>query len=84
MPTWASLREIEQFKSVDSCLAWVRGRRVHRRQPKWIEENGVQMLAMPGDRLNPEEDAGGAATVPFETRFVMVDGRWRPQYILPS
>jgi 8-oxo-dGTP pyrophosphatase MutT (NUDIX family) len=74
-PTWATLRELERFASVDAALAWSRTRPVHRREPKLVvEDNGVRRLILPGDPLLPEPDA-----VAFETRFVLTDGRWSPE-----
>ena len=75
-PTWTSLRELEPFRSVDEALAWARGRRVARRQPKVFEEGGVRMLVVPGDPLHPEPATG---EIPVETRFVLVDRRWRAE-----
>lgn len=74
-PTWATLRELEPFVSVDQALGWARARTVHRREPKVIVENGsVRRLILPGDPLMPEPDP-----VPFETRFLLSDGRWSPE-----
>lgn len=75
-PTWTTLRELERFESVADALAWAHGRRVIRREPKAIESEGRRMLLMPGDPLHPDpavEDLGG------ETRFVLVDRRWRAE-----
>ncbi len=73
-PTWTSLRELEPFRSVDEALAWARGRAIVRRQPLFLEHDGMRLLVLPGDPLHP--DPPGAAPVP-DTRFVQVDGRWR-------
>ena len=78
-PTWTTLREIEPFASVDAALAWARSRRVVRRQPKlFVEEgeHGRRMLLLPGDPLYP---VSSAEDVPLETRFVLVDRRWRAE-----
>jgi 8-oxo-dGTP pyrophosphatase MutT (NUDIX family) len=75
-PTWTTLRELERFQSVDDALAWARGRRIVRRQPALLEQDGVRMLVIPGDPLHP--DAGGDDP-PIETRFVEVDRRWRAE-----
>ncbi len=78
-PTWTTLREIEPFASVDQALAWARARRVVRRQPKLLVEDGEhgrRMLVLPGDPLYPE--ASGEER-PLETRFVWVDHRWRAE-----
>jgi 8-oxo-dGTP pyrophosphatase MutT (NUDIX family) len=78
-PTWTTLREIEPFASVDATLTWARSRRVVRRQPKLFVEDGERgrrMLLLPGDPLYP---APPGEDVPLETRFVLVDRRWRAE-----
>ena len=75
-PTWSTLRELEPFASVEDALAWARRRRVIRRMPKAIEQDGHRMLLMPGDPLHPDP-AGDDS--PAETRFVLVEGRWRAE-----
>ncbi len=75
-PTWTTLREIEPFASVDAALAWARRRRVVRRMPLAREHEGRRMLLLPGDPLHPDP-AGDER--PLETRFVLVDNRWRPE-----
>jgi 8-oxo-dGTP pyrophosphatase MutT (NUDIX family) len=74
-PTWITLREIEPFESVRDALLWARGRTVVRRMPKAIEQDGHRMLLLPGDPQHPDP-AGDDP--PRETRFVLIDGRWRP------
>jgi len=73
-PTWSTVRELEPFSSVDEALAWARRRRVVRREPTLIEQDGVRMLLVPGDPLHPDP-AGDEPLA--ETRFVFVDGGWR-------
>ena len=75
-PTWTTLRELESFVTVDEAIAWARARRIVRRQPMLVEEDGRRMLLMPGDPMHP--DAGGD-DAPLETRFVSVEGRWRAE-----
>jgi 8-oxo-dGTP pyrophosphatase MutT (NUDIX family) len=75
-PTWSTLREIEPFGSVEEALAWARRRRVVRRMPKAIEQGGHRMLLLPGDPLHPDP---GGDDPPLETRFVLVDRRWRAE-----
>jgi 8-oxo-dGTP pyrophosphatase MutT (NUDIX family) len=75
-PTWSTLRELEPFASVEDALAWARQRRVIRRMPKALEQDGHRMLVMPGDSLHP--DSAGDDS-PAETRFVLIDGRWRAE-----
>jgi 8-oxo-dGTP pyrophosphatase MutT (NUDIX family) len=73
-PTWTTLREIERFESVDDILAWTRTRRIVRREPMFVERDGVKLLLLAGDPLHP--DPGAEASM-YETRFVLTDGRWR-------
>lgn len=75
-PTWSTLRELEPFESVKDALAWARRRTVVRRMPKAIERDGRRMLLLPGDPLHPDP-AGDDP--PLETRFVLVDRRWRAE-----
>lgn len=75
-PTWTTLRELESFVTVDEAIAWARARRIVRRQPLLVEEDGRRMLLMPGDPRHP--DSGGD-DAPVETRFVAVDRQWRAQ-----
>ncbi len=75
-PTWCTLRELEGFASVEKALVWARQRRVVRRMPKAIERDGHRMLLLPGDPMHPDP-AGDDA--PAETRFVLIDRRWRAE-----
>lgn len=75
-PTWTTLRELERFKTVDDVLAWARVRHVTRRQPKVLDEGGRRMLLLPGDREYPE---AMDTERPVETRFVLIDKRWRAE-----
>ena len=75
-PTWSTLRELEPFASVEDALSWARQRPVIRRMPKALEQDGHRMLVMPGDPLHPDP-AGDDS--PAETRFVLIDGRWRAE-----
>ena len=75
-PTWSTLRELEPFESVDAALGWARARTVTRRMPKAIEQDGHRMLLLPGDPMHPDP-AGDDP--PLETRFVLVDRRWRAE-----
>jgi 8-oxo-dGTP pyrophosphatase MutT (NUDIX family) len=76
-PTWTTLRELEPFRSVDDVLAWARQRPVVRRQPLFLEHDGMRLLVLPGDPLHP--DPPGAAPVP-DARFVQIEGRWRARH----
>jgi 8-oxo-dGTP pyrophosphatase MutT (NUDIX family) len=75
-PTWSTLREIEAFESVNAALAWARRRTVIRRMPLATEQDGHRMLLLPGDPLHPDP-AGDEP--PLETRFVLIDRRWRAE-----
>jgi 8-oxo-dGTP pyrophosphatase MutT (NUDIX family) len=75
-PTWTTLRELEPMASVDEALAWARRRTVVRRMPKAIEQGGRRMLLMPGDPLHPDPPGDDP---PVETRFVLIDRRWRAE-----
>jgi 8-oxo-dGTP pyrophosphatase MutT (NUDIX family) len=75
-PTWSTLREVEPFESVKDALAWARRRTVISRMPKAIEQDGHRMLLLPGDPLHPDP-AGDDP--PLETRFVLIDRRWRAE-----
>jgi 8-oxo-dGTP pyrophosphatase MutT (NUDIX family) len=75
-PTFTTFRELEHFASVDDALAWARQRRIVRRMPHLVEQDAVRMLLLPGDPLHPDP-AGDEG--PFETRFVLVEARWRPE-----
>jgi 8-oxo-dGTP pyrophosphatase MutT (NUDIX family) len=75
-PTWTTLRELEGFASVDAALAWAKPRRIVRRMPLAYEENGRRLLVLPGDPHHPDP-AGDEP--PAETRFVLVEKRWRPE-----
>jgi hypothetical protein len=44
--------------------------------PMAIEQDGLRMLLLPGDPLHPDP-AGDEP--PIETRFVLVEKRWRPE-----
>jgi 8-oxo-dGTP pyrophosphatase MutT (NUDIX family) len=75
-PTWTTLRELEPFATVEQVLSWARSRQISRRQPKVIEEHGRRTLLLPGDPQYPEATD---AERPLETRFVLVDKRWRAE-----
>jgi 8-oxo-dGTP pyrophosphatase MutT (NUDIX family) len=75
-PTWTTLRELEPFATVDDAIAWARVRRIVRREPKLVEEEGRRMLLIPGDPLHPDP---GGDDAPAETRFVSVDRQWRAE-----
>jgi 8-oxo-dGTP pyrophosphatase MutT (NUDIX family) len=73
-PTWATLRELEPFTSVDDVLAWARTRKVVRREPTLVEDADTRMLVLPGDPLSKHYEP-----VTFETRFRWVEDRWRAE-----
>jgi 8-oxo-dGTP pyrophosphatase MutT (NUDIX family) len=75
-PTWSTLRELEPFESVNHALAWARRRAPVRRMPKAIEQDGHRVLLLPGDPLHPDPPGNDP---PLETRFALIDGRWRAE-----
>jgi 8-oxo-dGTP pyrophosphatase MutT (NUDIX family) len=75
-PTWTTLRELEPFTSVEAALAWAGRREIHRREPKFVDTDGIKMLLLPGDPLNPEP---WPEPLPRETRFILSNGRWRAE-----
>jgi 8-oxo-dGTP pyrophosphatase MutT (NUDIX family) len=75
-PTWTTLRELEGFATVDDAMAWARPRRIVRRMPLAYEENGRRLLVLPGDPQHPDPPGDEP---PVETRFVLVEKRWRPE-----
>ena len=75
-PTWTTLREVERFRTVDEVVTWSRLRRVRRREPTLLQQDGARVLVMPGDPRHSGGTEDGMAT---ETRFVWADGRWRPE-----
>jgi len=49
-PTWASLRELERFTSVDAALVWARARTVYRREPRvTTDADGTRHIVLSGD-----------------------------------
>ena len=46
-PTWATLRELEPFESVERALAWARTRPIARWEPGFQERDGQRLLIMP-------------------------------------
>jgi len=79
-PTWTTMRELEPFASVEGALAWARGRRIVRRMPTMLEEEGRRMLLLPGDPRHPDPPGDDP---PVETRFVLLDRRWRAERSSP-
>ena len=75
-PTWTTLRELESFASVDDAMTWARRRRIVRRMPLAHEENGRRLLVLPGDPQHPDPPGDEP---PIETRFVLIEKRWRPE-----
>jgi 8-oxo-dGTP pyrophosphatase MutT (NUDIX family) len=75
-PTWTTMRELERFRTVDEALTWARHRRVVRRQPVMLDEDGHRVLLVPGDPGHPDPPGDD---IPTETRFVSVDRQWRAE-----
>jgi 8-oxo-dGTP pyrophosphatase MutT (NUDIX family) len=80
-PTWQTLKDLAPFQSVDDALAWADRRAVHRVEPRFFQERGTSLLALPGDPLYPT-----LKELAFigETRFVLEHGRWRARPPLPT
>lgn len=72
-PTWATLRQLEPFAAVADLLAWARRVPIEARQPEVRHVHDRREILLPHEP-HPEPDGAGA----FETRFVLVDGRWLP------
>jgi 8-oxo-dGTP pyrophosphatase MutT (NUDIX family) len=69
-PTWVTLRELERHSTVNDALAWAAARRVVRREPAVVEEDGSRILVMPLD--------DGPAPIRYERRFALRGGAWGP------
>jgi 8-oxo-dGTP pyrophosphatase MutT (NUDIX family) len=69
-PTWVTLRELEPHSTVDAALAWAAARRVARREPAIVDENGGRVLVMPLD--------DGPDPIGYERRFAHRNGAWGP------
>jgi len=76
-PTWSTLTDLARFDSVDAVLGSTRDRVIHRREPRFVEEHGRQMLVLPGDPLYPAPEAERLTAVHAETRFVLDGTHWR-------
>jgi hypothetical protein len=72
-PTWTTLREIEEFATVDAAIAWARRRQIEPRRPLLHETASDRYLLLPGDPQNPE---AWHEPLPRETRFRFDAGRW--------
>jgi len=76
-PTWSTLADLARFGSLEAALASIGDRAIFRREPRYVEDDGVPMLVLPGDPLYPAPDAERITAVHRETRFVLEDRRWR-------
>ena len=76
-PTWSTLRDLARFDTVDAALASTRDRAIFRREPRFFEEGGARLLALPGDPLYPAPDAERMTHVHPETRFLLEGDGWR-------
>ncbi len=76
-PTWSTLSDLARFDTVDAVLASTRDRVIFRREPRFFEEAGVRLLAVPGDPLYPAPDAERMTHVHPETRFLLEGDGWR-------
>ena len=72
-----TLRELEPFESVERrARVGARAARSSGACRRRIEQDGHRMLLLPGDPLHPDP---GGDDPPLETRFVLIDGRWRAE-----
>jgi 8-oxo-dGTP pyrophosphatase MutT (NUDIX family) len=74
-PTWTTLRTLARWHSADAVIASARARRIVTVQPGFVSDDRGTILTLPGDPLFPAPEG---YEVPSETRFILVDGRWRP------
>lgn len=76
-PTWSTLADLARFGSLDAVLASTEHRAIVRREPQYVEEDGVAMLVLPGDPFYPAPAAERITAVHAETRFILEERRWR-------
>ncbi|HUR33479.1 MAG TPA: NUDIX domain-containing protein [Vicinamibacterales bacterium] len=72
-PTWATLRELEPFATVDAAIGWARRRAIVPRHPLVVASNGAREILLPGAPGHPDQE-----DVTYETRFVWAGDRWLP------
>lgn len=77
-PTWTTIRQLAGHASLDAVVAWARARRIVRVMPGFFKSDAQTLLTLPGDALHPHPVDDGWE-VPAETRFELVEGRWRPR-----
>jgi 8-oxo-dGTP pyrophosphatase MutT (NUDIX family) len=73
-PTWTTLRQLEEFATVDAAMAWAKTRDVPRVEPGFIEQGDSRIVILPEEATRPTAPRSGRS----ETRFVLQGGRWRP------
>jgi 8-oxo-dGTP pyrophosphatase MutT (NUDIX family) len=74
-PTWATLRRLMRFGSIDAARQWAAATPIVRVQPGFFRDGDRTTLTLPGDPTYPLPPG----CEPFEeTRFELSDGRWRP------
>jgi len=83
-PTWSTLADLARFGSLDAVLASTLDRPIIRREPRYVEIDGVGMLVLPGDPLYPAPEAERITTVHAETRFLLEDRQWRASSVPPT
>jgi 8-oxo-dGTP pyrophosphatase MutT (NUDIX family) len=83
-PTWSTLADLARFGSLDAVLASTPDRAIFRREPRYVEDDGVPMLVLPGDPLYPAPEAERITVVHAETRFLLEDQRWRASSVSPT
>ncbi len=66
-PTWMTLEELARCRTVDEAFAQAHQKRILRREPALVQEDGRRMLVMPDE------------THSRETCFVWTTDRWLPE-----
>jgi hypothetical protein len=73
-PTHRTLEQLAAFDSVDAALASARGAALHEICPRFVLDEGVPTLALPGDPLHAVKERRS----PGGSRFVLRGDRWIP------
>lgn len=71
-PTLRTLENLAEFGSIGAAVAEAERRPPPLIRPVFRDEQGLPVLALPGDPHHPE----GERALPGPTRFVLMDGRW--------
>lgn len=74
-PTWTTLKRMQRHANLDELFDWAKSVAIPRVQPQFFEDNDQKMLTLPGDPTYPTIDGWD---IPEDTRFLLLDGQWRP------